>query len=153
MKFRYAGLWAPLLAAVFAVVLTPSVALAAPNPNNNGHHYHYGWINHHSPPPAPAPNPGGGPGTNGPSNSIVTVVSAAVGPQAPTVIPPDTPVLGPPAGMVATAQPVLEGRNAWLVAILLATLVAAIVTLAVLAAGRAGHYAITRTFASVGIRV
>ena len=151
MKLRFAGLCAPFLAALFAVVLMPTSALADANPNNHGHHYHLGWVNHHSP-PAPAPQPGGGPGTTGPKNSIVGVVRAAVNPQAPTGTS-ETPVIAPPAGMVASAQPVPAVRNLWLVAILLATVLAANVTLAVLAAGRGGHYAIGRTLAPVRIRV
>jgi len=151
------GLCAPFLAAVFAIVLTPTSVLAYANANNHGHHYHFGWVNHHSPPPGPAPapppKPGVGPSTTGLHNSIVAVVPAALAGQAPAVVPPETPVLAPPLDMTATAQPVLAGRNAWLVAILLATLVAANVTLAVLAASRAGHFALRRTLAPVGIRV
>ena len=160
MKFRLAGLCAPVLAAVFAIVLTPASVLAEANPNNHGHHYHYGWVNHHSPPPAPtpAPQPGGGPSTTGPHNTIVAAVPAvltgqAPAEQAPAAVPPETPVLAPLPDLVPTAQPVLAGRNAWLVAILLATLVAANVTLLVLAASRGGHYALRRTLAPVGIRV
>ena len=102
MKFRLAGLCAPVVAAVFAIALTPSSVLADANPNNHGHHYHYGWANHHSPPPAPAPPPGGGPGTSGPHNSIVAAVPVALTGQAPTdlapaAVPPETPVLAPPA--------------------------------------------------------
>jgi len=145
---------APLFAAVFAVVLTPTSALADANPNNHGHHYHYGWVNHHSPPaPAPAPKRGGGPATNGPKSSIVTVVPAALAPQAPTAIAPETPVVGPPAGIVTTVESLPVVRNLWLVAILLATFLAANVTLAVLAASRGGHYAIKRAFAPAGSRV
>lgn len=163
MKFRIAGLCAPFVAAVFAIVLTPSAVLADANPSNHGHHYHFGWVHHHSPPPAPQPlpQPGGGTTTTGPTNSIVAVVVPAnvapanVAPQAlqaPTVVPPETPVLGPP-DVVTTAQPILAARNLWLVAILLATVVAVNVTLAVLAAGRGGHLAIKRALAPVGIRV
>jgi hypothetical protein len=158
VKFRSAGLWAPVLAAVFAIVLTPSSVLADANPSNHGHHYHFGWVNHHSPPPAPQPlpQPGGGTTTTGPTNSIVAVVVpadvAAQAPQAPTVVPPETPVLGP-RDVVTTAQPILAARNLWLVAILLAAVVAVNVTLAVLAVGRGGHLAIKRTLAPVGIRV
>jgi hypothetical protein len=147
------GLCAPFFAAFFAVVLTPTSALADANPNNHGHHYHLGWVNHHSPPaPAPAPKPGGGPATTGPKNSIVAVVQAAGKPQAST-LNPETPFVAPPAGLVTTAQPAPAVRNLWLVAILLATVLAANVTLAVMAASRGGHYAIVRTFAPVGIRV
>jgi len=157
VKFRLAGLCAPVVAAVFAIALTPSSVLADANPNNHGHHYHYGWANHHSPPPAPAPPPGGGPGTSGPHNSIVAAVPVALTGQAPTdlapaAVPPETPVLAPP-DLVPTAQPVLARSNAWLVAILLATLVAANVTLLVLAASRGGHFALRRALAPVGIRV
>jgi hypothetical protein len=162
VKFRSAGLCAPLLAAVFAIVLTPASVLADANPNNHGHHYHYGWVNHHSPlpapAPAPAPQPGGGSSTSGPHNSFVAVVPAdlagqAPAGQAPAVVPPEAPVVAPLPDVVPTAQPVLAGPNAWLVAILLATLVAANVTLLVLAASRGGHYALRRTLAPVGIRV
>ncbi len=155
MKFRLAGLCAPLFAAVFAIVLTPASVLADANPSNHGHHYHFGWVNHHSPPPAPAPapQPGGGPSTTGNHNSIVAVVPAALAGQAPAVIPPETPVLAPPPDMIVAGQSALAGRNAWLVAILLATLVAVNVTLAVLAASRGGHFALRRTLAPVGIRV
>jgi len=160
VKFRSAGLCAPLLAAVFAIVMTPATVLADANPNNHGHHYHYGWVNHHSPPapPAPVPQPGGGPSTGGPHNSIVAAVPAALSGQAPAgqapaVGPPEAPVVAPLPDVVPTAQPVLAGPNAWLVAILLATLVAANVTLLVLAASRGGHYALRRTLAPVGIRV
>jgi len=55
--------------------------------------------------------------------------------------------------VIPTAQPLLAGRNAWLVAILLATLVAANITLAVLAASRGGHFALRRALAPAGIRV
>lgn len=146
MKFRHPGLWAPFLAAVFAVVLTPSSALADANPNNHGHHYNFGWINHHSPPaPAPTPKPGGG-GTvpSGPKSSIVLVLPVAIAQAGGTVTVPETPVVAPPAGMVATTQLLPDVRNLWLVAILLATVLAANITLAVLAAGRGGHYAIRR---------
>ena len=158
MKFRLVGLCGPILAAVFAIVLTPASVLAEANPDNHGHHYHFGWVNHHSPLSTPAPQPGGGPSTTGAHNSIVAVVTAALagqapGEQAPAVVPPETPVLGPPPDVVPTAQPILVGRNAWLVAILLATLVAANVTLLVLAASRGGHYALQRTLAPVGLRV
>jgi hypothetical protein len=155
VKFRLVGLCAPFLAAVFAIVLTPSAVLADANPSNHGHHYHYGWVNHHSPPPTPAPTPlpGGGTTTTGPKSSIVAVVVPAnVAPQAPAVVPPEAPALGPTA-VVTTAQPLPDARNAWLVAILLATFVAANVTLAVLALGRGGHLALTRTLAPVAIRV
>ena len=160
MKFRLAGVCAPVLAAVFAIVLTPASVLAEANPANHGHHYHFGWVNHHSPPPAPAPQSGGGsastgPSTTGPHNSFVAVVTAAApAGQAPTVVPPDQPVLAPPPDLVIpTAQPLLAGRNAWLVAILLATVVAANITLAVLAASRGGHFALRRALAPAGIRV
>jgi len=159
VKFRSAGLCAPLLAAVFAIVLTPATVLADANPNNHGHHYHFGWANHHSPPPpTPAPQPGGGPSTTGPHNSIVAALPAALtgqapAAQAPAVVPPEAPVVAPLPDVVPTAQPVLAGRDAWLLAILLATLVAANVTLLVLAASRGGHYALRRTLAPVGIRV
>lgn len=155
MKFRFVGVCAPVFAAVFAVVLAPSSVLAEANPNNHGHHYHYGWVHHHSPPPVPAPAPqlGGGPGTTGAHNSIVAVAPVAIAPQAPTVVPPETPVLAPPPDMVVTVQSVLAARNLWLVAILLATLVAVNVTLAVVAVGRGGHFAIKRSLAPLGIRV
>jgi len=159
VKFRLAGLCAPLFAAVFAIVLTPATVLADANPNNHGHHYHFGWVNHHSPPtPTPAPQPGGGPSTTGPHNSIVAALPAALtgqapAAQAPAVVPPEAPVVAPLPDVVPTAQPVLAGRDAWLLAILLATLVAANVTLLVLAASRGGHYALRRTLAPVGIRV
>jgi len=80
------------------------------------------------------------------------VVTADVATQAPAVVPPETPVLGPTA-VVTAAQPLPDVPNAWLVAILLAMFVAADVTLAVLALGRGGHLALTRTLAPVGLRV
>jgi hypothetical protein len=152
VEFRPARQLAPLLAAVFVAALAPSVALADANPNNQGHHYHYGWVHHHSPPPAPAPGPSGGGKTTGPKNTIVAVVPAALPPQAPTVLTPVAPVLAPPRDIVTTAQPIAMGRDLWLVAIILAAVVAATITLAVLAVGRGGHYAIRRTLAPVGIR-
>lgn len=158
MKFRLVGLCAPFVAAVFAIVLTPVSALADANPSNHGHHYHYGWVNHHSTPPAPAPapapHPGGGPGTTGPHNSIVVaVLPAAPAPQAPTIVHPETPVLQPPSDVVTAVQPLLAGQNVWLVAILLASFLAANVAAVVLLTGRAGHYAIGRALAPVGIRL
>jgi len=158
VKFRLAGLCAPVLAAVFAIVLTPASVLADANPSNHGHHYHFGWVNHHSPPPAPAPQPGGAPSTNGLHNSIVAAVPADLtgqtpAGQVPDVVPPGTPALAPPPDLVPAAQPLPSSSNAWLVAILLATLVAANVTLLVLASSRGGHFALRRALAPVGIRV
>lgn len=158
MKFRLVGLRALMLAAVFAIALAPVSALADANPSNHGHHYHYGWVHHHTPPvpPTPAPVPGGGGTGNGPSNNVRGVVPGAVAlqaPQAPTVLPPETPVLQPPSSVVTTVQPLLEGQNVWLVAILLASFLAANVAAVVLLTGRAGHYAIGRALAPVGIRL
>jgi len=155
VKFRFA-----VIAAVFVACLAPSTALAAANPSNHGHHYHYGWIHHHSPPPSTNPGPataptGGGTTSSGPNikSFVATVVPAALAPQAPTVIAPQAPSLVAPRDVVKTAQPLDASRNLWLVAILLAAVVAANVTLVVLATGRAGHYVIRRTFAPVGITV
>jgi hypothetical protein len=156
VEFRRAGLCAPPLAAVFVAALAPRVALADAYPNNHGHHYHHGWVHHHSPPsrthPAPAPGPSGGGKTTGPKNTIVAVMPAALTPQAPTVIPPETPVLAPAGRIVTTAEPVDVGRDLWLVAIILATVLAGAVTLGVLTVGRGGHYAIRRTLAPIGIK-
>ncbi len=145
MKFRFA-----VIAAVFVACLAPSTALADANPNNNGNHYHYGWVNHHSPPSAPVGGAANGPN---PNSLIATIVPPALAPQAPTVVPPETPVLVPPGDIVTTAQPLAAGGNVWLVAILLAAVLAANVTLAVLATARGGHYAIRRSLAPVGIRI
>jgi hypothetical protein len=154
VKFRIA-----VTAAVFVVCLAPSTALAAANPNNHGHHYHYGWINHRTPPstnPGQAPAPaGGGSTSSGPSTKslIANAVPASLSVQAPSAIVPGTAALVPSGGIVTTVEPLVPGRNLWLVAVLLAAVVAANVTLAVLAAGRGGHFVIRRALAPAGSTV
>jgi hypothetical protein len=154
VKFRIA-----VMAAVFVACLAPSTALAGANPNNHGHHYHYGWINHRTPPATnPGPNPvsaGGGSTSSGPGakSLIATAVPAALSPEAPSAIVPGTPELVPSGSIVTTAEPLVPGRNLWLVTILLAAAVSASVTLAVLAIGRGGHFVIRRALAPAGSTV
>ena len=152
MKIRFA-----VIAAVFVACLAPSTALADVGPNNPGHHYHYGWIHKNPPPPAnpgPATTRGGGGATSSGQNTtsfIAAAVPTSLAPQAPAIAPLVAPALVAPRDIVTTAEPVVPSRDVWLVAILLAALVAANVAALVWLVGRAGHYTIRRTLAPVGI--
>jgi hypothetical protein len=137
------------MAACIVSCLAPATVLADANPNNHGHHYHYGWAKHHSPTPTPTSHPSGG-GTG--VTSYIAGVPAAVPPQAPvTGIPPTLPELQPPGTITTTASLIPSVPDAWLVAILLGTVLAANVALGVWAAGRGGHFALRRVLAPVGI--
>lgn len=150
-----------LMAALALACLAPAAVLADANPNNNGNHYHYGWFKHKTPPPPPAPVPvpvttGGGthqtphgaPGA-GPGNLTVAAPPAA---QQPPVDAPAGSLIEQPSGsIVTTALPLPSPQNVWLVAILTAFAAASAVTSAVWAAGRSGHFGLSRALAAVAI--
>ena len=148
-----------VMAACVAACLAPTTALADANPNNHGNHFHYGWVNHHSPPP-PAPNPTPNPAPNpGPPGGNTDGVSSDVaGPpaalsQAPAGVAPDLPVVQPPAVITTTVVAIPSVPDAWLVAILLGSALAAGVAAAVWLTGRGGHVALRRALAPMGVRI
>jgi hypothetical protein len=146
-----------VMAACVVACLTPTTALAAANPSNHGHHYHFGWANHHQlPAPAPAPAPKPGPSVGGQTFGVGNQIAgapAAAAPEAPVAAIPLPTVLPPGATVNTSSELIPAVPNAWLVAILLGTLLAANVALGVWLAGRGGHYALRRGLAPVGVRV
>lgn len=151
-----------LMAALALGCLAPATVLADANPNNNGHHYHYGWFKHKTPPPpAPVPVPvpsttGGGThqGTHGAPGAGASNLTAAAPPaaQQPPVEAPLGSLDQQPSGSIITAaQPLPSPQNVWLVAILTAFAAAAVVSAAVWATGRSGHFAVSRALAAVAI--
>lgn len=153
------------MAAVAFVSIAPATVLAEANPNNQGNHYHYGWYKHKNPPqtpaPVPVPTPSSG-GTHGVPGGLpsgvpsgvtgnLNAVPPAAAPLAPVELPPTSLIQQPSGTIVTAAEPLPSLQNVWLVAILLASVTAAAVTIAVLAAGRSSHFALRRVLAVVSI--
>jgi pilus assembly protein Flp/PilA len=141
-------------AALGFVALAPMTALAD-NPGNPGHHYgqlsnpghHYGQLKHQPAPsptprltPPPTPQPATHPAPQGATQGVGSQVKIA-NTVAPTSLGADTTS---PVEVVTSVSPAsLPERNVWLVAIIVASVLAANIAAAVIMLGRGGYYLVS----------
>lgn len=142
-------------AVAFLVLLTlapaPVLAFTPPDPNSPGHHYGEYIHNRHMQSGQPAPGPGGGGGANGGQtvfgNGRAGTAGATTGGLPAFEFHPTSLSLPQLTGGVNL------GQDAWLVVIILASLVAANVALFVIYVSRGGHYVFRRALPPIPIPV
>lgn len=136
---------AVLLVFVF-LALSPGVVLAftPPDPNSPGHHYGEYLHNKHllSSQPAPAPGGGGGNGGGGIQNAFGGLKSGTETQSAVALPGFHFQPIGLVVPFLSSASSV--GADAWWVVVLLASIIAANVVLAVIYVSRGGNYVVRR---------
>jgi hypothetical protein len=134
------------------LALAPATVLAftPPDPNSPGHHYGEYIHNPHMTSGQPAPGPGGGSnggGGNGSQNAFGSARSGSAG--ANTGGLPAFQFQASPLSLPQLTAGVNLGQDAWLVVVILASLLAANVVLAVLYVARGGNYIYRRALRPV----